>query len=372
MFSSASIEKGKRASIQGYSQEQERVMGVDQVEWQNPNIDKTMARTHAVRVVENEHDGSVEAAILGRIAKAGVKRMRKDAVTHLTVYASMPDYSARSEEERRQFEESVKRFLEKRYGEGNVVDMRWHFDESTPHLHATVVPITADGRLCAKELFKPTKKSMEQWQRDYYHEVAAPLHYSQPDFGRSAEKGYTAETKATREQLECVQGSKAAVEQEVAELEAQIESERARGRALGERARDLEGAVEELGGRVGELEDEVGRERGRAVGLEDEVERSRGRLERLEGALRRVVAAVRRVPAALEMAAQALPEGFIEAMRSFEAGMRALEMEPEVEAEMVKEYENVGLDELLNNYSEQEEFGNGGYRGYERDDDLDL
>lgn len=369
MFSSASIEKGKRASIQGYSQEQERVMGVDQVEWQNPNIDKTMARTHAVRVVENEHDGSVEAAILGRIAKAGVKRMRKDAVTHLTVYASMPDYSARSEEERRQFEESVKRFLEKRYGEGNVVDMRWHFDESTPHLHATVVPITADGRLCAKELFKPTKKSMEQWQRDYYHEVAAPLHYSQPDFGRSAEKGYTAETKATREQLECVQGSKAAVEQEVAELEAQIESERARGRALGERARDLEGAVEELGGRVGELEDEVGRERGRAVGLEDEVERSRGRLERLEGALRRVVAAVRRVPAALEMAAQALPEGFWQAMQALEDGLRAVEPEQEVE---VGRGGNQGLDELMNNYGEQEDYGYGNNRGNQYYEDLDL
>lgn len=371
MFSSASIEKGKKSSIQTYSQEQTRVMGEGQEHWQNPNIDDKMNRNHAIEVVVNDHGGDVAAAILGRIEDAGVKRkVRADAVTHLTVYASMPDYSARAEDERHQFEGAVKRFLEKRYGEGNVVDMRWHFDESTPHLHATVVPITADGRLCAKELFRPTKKSMEKWQRDYYREVAAPLHYSQPDFGRSAEKGYTAETKATREQLELVQGQKAAAEQETQELEAAIEQERARGRALGERARGLAGEVEELGDRVGELEDEVGRERGRAMGLEREVARSRGRLERLEGALRRVIAAVRRVPAALEMAAQALPEGFWQAMQALEDGLRAVEPEQEVE---VGRGGNQGLDELMNNYGEREEdYGYGNNRGNQYYEDLDL
>lgn len=367
MFSSASIQKGKKSSISTYNQEQTRVMGEGQEQWQNPNIDAKMSRNHAIAVVFNEHGGDVAAAILGRIEDAGVKRkVRADAVTHLTVYASMPDYSSRSKDERHQFEDSVKRFLESRYGEGNVVDMRWHFDESTPHLHATVVPITADGRLCAKELFKPTKKSMEKWQRDYYRDVAKPFHYSQPDFGRSAEKGYTAETKATRQQLECVQGQKAAAEQETAELETEIESERVRGRALGERARGLADEVEELGDRVGELEDEVERERGRALGLEREVARSRGRLECLEGALRRVVAAVRRVPEALEMAAQALPEGFWRAVRALEDGLRA------VEVEQVEERGNVDLDELMSNYEEQEAFGNGGYRGYELNEDLNL
>lgn len=159
MFSTASIRKGKKTSIGSYDQEQTRVMGDGQEEWQNPNIDTEMPRTHAIQVVENAYDGSVKAAIEGRIADAGVKRVRKDAVTHLTAFATMPDYSRRSEPEREQFEKSFKQFLEKKYGAGNVVDMRWHFDETTPHLHATVVPITSDGRLCAKELFKPTKRA---------------------------------------------------------------------------------------------------------------------------------------------------------------------------------------------------------------------
>ena len=74
MFSSASIRKGKKTSIGSYAQEQERVMGEGQDEWQNKNIDDKMPLSHAVRVVENAHGGSVKAAIEGRIAEAGVKR----------------------------------------------------------------------------------------------------------------------------------------------------------------------------------------------------------------------------------------------------------------------------------------------------------
>ena len=369
MFSSAGIVKGKNSSIGSYNQEQTRVMGDGQEEWQNPNIDTKMPKSHAIEVVENDHDGNVAAAINARIEEKVARKVRANAVTHLAMMATMPDYAARTEKERKAFAAAVKRFAEKRYGKGNVVDIRWHFDESSPHLHLTIVPITSDGRLCAKELFKPTKKSMEQWQRDYYREVAAPLHYSMPEFGRSAEKGYTKETKATREQLEEVQGKKAAVEQEVAGIEAQIEQERARGRAAGERARQLKGETEELGSRVDELERQVERERGRVVGLAREVERSRGRVERLEGALRRAVAAVRRVPEALEMARQALPEGFWKAVQALEDGLKAVE--PEVEEEAL-EHENSSLDALLNNYSGQEEIGYGDYRSVNRDEDLNL
>lgn len=331
MFSSGSIQKGKKAQITGYDQEQTRVMGEGQEHWQNKKIDTDMPLNHAVRVVENAHGGSVAAAIEGRIAEAGVKRVRKDAVTHLTVYASMPDYSSRSENERTQFVHLLKAFLEKKYGTGNVVDMRWHFDESTPHLHATVVPITKDGRLCAKELFAPTKKSMEKWQREYYAQVAAPLHYSTPDFGHSAEKGYTKSTVATRQQLECVQGKKAAAEQEVAQLEEKIGQVRARNRELKKRAEELTGEVQEL----------------------------RSHVERLEAAIGAVSAALAGVPAALDMAAHRVAEGFKRAMSAVRAGLLALEPEPEPESEPEPERE-WSIDDLMANYSEDDSYGSFG------------
>lgn len=347
MFSSASIRKGKKSAIGSYAQEQERVMGEGQDEWQNPNIDTEMPLNHAIRVIENAHGGSVKAAIEGRIAEAGVKRVRKDAVTHLTTFATMPDYSRRSEQDRERFVELFKRFLEKKYGEGNVVDMRWHFDETTPHIHATVVPITSDGRLCAKELFKPTKKSMEKWQREYYENVAAPLHYTAPDFGHSHEKGYTKETKATREQLEHLQGRKAAAEQEVAELEAKIGQVRARNQELGERARNLESEVEGLRAHVG----------------------------RLEAAVRAVSAALAGIPAVLDMAAHKVAEDFKQAMTALQAGLLAQalelfaqELEPEPEPEPEHEWT---LDDLMENYSEGD-YGNGDFGSVRDTNDHDL
>lgn len=349
MFSSASIRKGKKSAIGSYAQEQERVMGEGQDEWQNPNIDTDMPRVHAINVIKNDHGGSVKAAIEGRIAEAGVKRVRKDAVTHLTTFATMPDYSRRSEQEREQFAETFKTFLEKKYGEGNVVDMRWHFDETTPHLHATVVPITKDGRLCAKELFAPTKKSMEQWQSDYYGQVAAKFHYAAPDFGRSGEKGYTKQTKATRSQLECLQGKKATAEQEVASLEAQIGQVHARNQELGERARNLESEVEGLRARVG----------------------------RLEAAVGAVSAALAGIPAVLDMAAHKVAEGFKQAMTALQAGLLAQalellakELEPEPEPEPEPEQE-LTLDELMENYSEGD-YGNGDFGSVRSTDDHDL
>lgn len=356
MFSSASIRKGKKSAIGSYDQEQTRVMGEGQEEWQNPNIDTEMPRAHALIVVENKYGGSVKDAILGRIAEAGVKRkVRNDAVTHLTTFATMPDYSRRSEQEREQFVELFKSFLEKKYGEGNVVDMRWHFDETTPHLHATVVPITSDGRLCAKELFAPTKKSMEKWQKEYYAQVAAPFHYTTPDFGHSSGKGYTKETVATRRQLECLQGKKETAEQDLAQLEAQVEQVRARNRAAVERNRELGERARNLTGEVQELREHV---------------------SGLETVIRAVSEALAGVPAALDMAAHTVAEGFKRAMEAVQAGLLAQfsellaqELEPEPEPEPEPEHEWT-LDDMIENYSE--DFGNGSFGSIRSTDDHDL
>ena len=40
-------------------------------------------------------------------------------------------------------------------------------DEKTPHLHMTFVPITEDGRLCAKEIIG-NKKTLTEWQDEFW------------------------------------------------------------------------------------------------------------------------------------------------------------------------------------------------------------
>jgi hypothetical protein len=56
-------------------------------------------------------------------------------------------------------------FLKDKFGEQNVVSCTLHQDELTPHFHAVVVPLTADGRLSAKDVFNP--KTLRVLQTDY-------------------------------------------------------------------------------------------------------------------------------------------------------------------------------------------------------------
>ena len=208
-YSTADILKGKKdgegGGIEGYDTEQTRCLG-DGERWYKAGIpDEFEGQRVSVvfnKIAGDENvKGSVAAAVAARIAECPQRRkVRKDAVRYLVARANMPDYSQRSPEEREEWVRRVRGFFAEKYGGENIVDIRWHFDQSTPHLHLTVVPITKDGRLAAKEVFKPTKTNMRRWQKDWYAQVAKPMGYEEPDFGRSQEKGYTRECVASRRQ----------------------------------------------------------------------------------------------------------------------------------------------------------------------------
>lgn len=212
-YSTADILKGKKdgegGGIEGYDAEQTRCLAEGE-RWHKPGIpDEFEGQRVAVvfnKIAGDENvKGSVAAAVAARIAECPQKKkIRKDAVRYLVARANMPDYSTRTPEERDEWVARVRKFFADKYGEDNVVDVRWHFDQTTPHLHLTVVPLTKDGRLAAKEVFKPTKTNMRKWQRDWYAEVAAPMGYEEPDFGKSQEKGYTRECVASRRKAEAV------------------------------------------------------------------------------------------------------------------------------------------------------------------------
>ena len=73
----------------------------------------------------------------------------------------------------------------------NIVSFALHMDEKTPHIHATVVPITEDGRLSARD-FIGDRKKMQQLQ-DLYAEKMKPF-----DLERGI-KGSRAEHTTTKE-----------------------------------------------------------------------------------------------------------------------------------------------------------------------------
>ena len=71
-------------------------------------------------------------------------------------------------EQQKQFFADRTEFFSKRYGKENVVSAVVHLDESTPHLHLNLMPVT-DGRLCAKVLFDRT--ALRDLQTDFYEVV---------------------------------------------------------------------------------------------------------------------------------------------------------------------------------------------------------
>lgn len=96
------------------------------------------------------------------------KAVRKDAVTMCgfictsdkAFFEKLPQ-----QEQDRYFKESFD-FLKNRYGEKNLVGCTVHYDETTPHMHYYVVPVTKDGRLSAKDIFTPVE--LKQLQTDYH------------------------------------------------------------------------------------------------------------------------------------------------------------------------------------------------------------
>lgn len=60
-------------------------------------------------------------------------------------------------------------FLEERYGKENVISATVHMDEGTPHMHFNFVPVTPDGRLCAKDVL--SKSTLTDQQTAFHEKV---------------------------------------------------------------------------------------------------------------------------------------------------------------------------------------------------------
>lgn len=99
------------------------------------------------------------------------KTVRKDAVVLCNFIVTSDEQTMKAMSTNQQqafFEDSVKWFSD-RYGGENIINATVHMDETTPHMHIGIVPITDDGRLSAKKLFD--RKEMTAIQTDFVKDV---------------------------------------------------------------------------------------------------------------------------------------------------------------------------------------------------------
>ena len=160
------MEKYKCADIVGIERENERDENYKST--RNPQIDKSKTRLnyHAV-----PYEKKYLAFIDERIKQLSPKRKIKDDAVLVTSFILGSDkefFDRITAEQQKQFFADCTEFFSKRYGKENVVSAVVHLDESTPHLHLNLMPVT-DGRLCAKELFDRT--ALRDLQTNLYEAV---------------------------------------------------------------------------------------------------------------------------------------------------------------------------------------------------------
>ena len=83
---------------------------------------------------------------------------------------------------RRYFEEAL-RFFEQFQSRETIISAVVHMDEKTPHMHLSFVPLTADGRLSAKDIVG-NKKKLTWWQDKFWEHMVAK--YPDLERGESA------------------------------------------------------------------------------------------------------------------------------------------------------------------------------------------
>ena len=151
--------------IRRHLQERERVKT-------NPDID--LARSHLNFCIDDLTPDHLVSRVNSRIKQLNLKKHpRSDAVgiEDIIVGASSDFMLQLGTEKQKQYFSDALHFFQNRYGKENVMYCQCHLDESNPHIHVGVIPVTPDGRLSAKSLFSP--KTLEQLQTDFHNAVSS-------------------------------------------------------------------------------------------------------------------------------------------------------------------------------------------------------
>ena len=147
----------------------------------NPDIDCSRSKYNFHLI---EPAGRYRAEAENQIQAAGC-RTRTDSIRGVEVmFTATPEFfnGKKLPEIRRYFEEAL-RFFEQFQSRETIISAVVHMDEKTPHMHLSFVPLTADGRLSAKEIVG-NKKKLTWWQDKFWEHMV--IKYPDLERGESA------------------------------------------------------------------------------------------------------------------------------------------------------------------------------------------
>ena len=135
----------------------------------NPDVDMSRSEDNYDLVPCSNYKKSIKEKLSNLVESS--RAIRKDAVVVCNFIVTSDNATMEAlgvDRQRKFFEDSVKWFSD-RYGADRILNATVHMDETTPHLHVGVVPITQDGRLSAKAIF--TKTEMKAIQTEFACDV---------------------------------------------------------------------------------------------------------------------------------------------------------------------------------------------------------
>ncbi|MEH7311653.1 MobV family relaxase [Priestia megaterium] len=176
------IQKFKKEAITGIQKHNQR----EGKESKNKDIDsdRTILNYDLVNQEKIKYHKKIKEMTNARVKR----KIRADAVLLSEFFISAsPEYMNELSDGQQKvyFQEAYEHIAEK-YGEHNILYATVHYDESTPHMHVGLVPITDDGRLAAKNYFHG-KTKIRAIQDDFH------THMSMKGF--KIERGISSELK---------------------------------------------------------------------------------------------------------------------------------------------------------------------------------
>lgn len=187
------MQKYSRDEVGGIEKENENERD-ETYEASNPQIDSSRTKNNYHLV---KPQGTYLEFINKRIAELKLpSKPRKDAIfLNSYIVGSDGDYFAEASDQEQFFIDAVN-FFAKRYGRENIISAVVHMDETNPHMHLNMVPITKNGRLSSKALH--SKKELSDLQTEIYEAVGKRYCLERGKEGSQAKHLSTAEYKAKK------------------------------------------------------------------------------------------------------------------------------------------------------------------------------
>lgn len=234
MFYVMRIEKRKKQDVSGIQRENNRAAA----EYNN-QVDRERSGLNVPLIQSNNWMQDIRA----EIERAGARTRSNSVVALDTLYTASPSFfEGKTREQTEDFFRDCLQFHQRQFG--HIISAVIHYDETTPHLHIVSVPLTADGRLSAREIVG-NRQNMSRMQDDFFEQVGRNygLERGTRSDGQEKRKHISAQehrlrqvTEQTQEQEQRLHEVKVNKNKELEELDA-IKSSRAHARARAEKWR---------------------------------------------------------------------------------------------------------------------------------------